>query len=55
LLLSTGATFRTHSGLGRAQLMADNRQVTAGSGGAGGSASVSAAAASVSTPLSKLS
>jgi len=51
LLFSTGAAFRTHRGLGRAQPMADNGQGTAGGGGAGGGASVSAAAASVSTPL----
>ena len=51
LLLSAGPAFRTHSGRGRAQPMADNRQGTMGSGGAGGSASVSAAAASVNTPL----
>ena len=51
LLLSAGAAFRTHSGRGRAQPMADKGQGTMGGGGAGGSASVSAAAASVSTPL----
>jgi len=49
LHFSAGAAFRTHSGLGRAQMMADHGRGTVGGGEAAGITLISASAASAST------
>ena len=49
LHFSSGAAFRTHSGLGRAQMMADHGRGTVGGGEAAGITLISASSASAST------